>query len=84
MLATGREIRPILVLPDSQGEPCVSNFPDVSSAHVACLLDAGEGEDQAWMDPMPGPASAEVAKAYVAAVEGSHQGRILDPHEFAK
>ena len=36
------------------------------------------------MDPMPGLASAEVAKAYVAAVEGSHQGRILDPHEFAK
>jgi hypothetical protein len=31
---------------------------------------------------MPGLASAEVAKAYVAAVEGSHQGRILDPHEF--
>jgi hypothetical protein len=36
------------------------------------------------MDPMPGLASAEVAKAIVAAVEGSHQGRILDPHEFAK
>ena len=36
------------------------------------------------MDPTPGLASAEVAKAYVAAVEGSHQGRILDPHEVAK
>jgi NAD(P)-dependent dehydrogenase (short-subunit alcohol dehydrogenase family) len=36
------------------------------------------------MDPTPGLASAEVAKAYVAAVEGSHQGRILDLHEFAK
>ncbi len=31
------------------------------------------------MDPTPGLASATVAKAYVAAVEGSHQGRILDP-----
>ena len=31
------------------------------------------------MDPTPGLASAVVAKAYVAAVEGSHQGRILDP-----
>ncbi len=36
------------------------------------------------MDPTAGLASAEVSKAYVAAVEGSHQGRILDPHEFAK
>ncbi len=36
------------------------------------------------MDPTAGLASADVAKAYVAAVEGSHQGRILDPHEFAK
>jgi hypothetical protein len=24
-------------------------------------------------------ASADVAKAYVAAVEGSHQGKIIDP-----
>jgi NAD(P)-dependent dehydrogenase (short-subunit alcohol dehydrogenase family) len=31
------------------------------------------------MDPTPGLASAEVAKAYVAAVEGPHQGKILDP-----
>ena len=31
------------------------------------------------MDPSPGLASADVAKAYVAAVEGSHQGQILDP-----
>jgi NAD(P)-dependent dehydrogenase (short-subunit alcohol dehydrogenase family) len=31
------------------------------------------------MDPTPGLASADVAKAYVAAVEGSHQGKILDP-----
>ncbi len=36
------------------------------------------------MDPSPGLASADVAKAYVAAVEGSHQGSILDPHDFAK
>ncbi len=36
------------------------------------------------MDPSPGLASAEVAKAYVAAVEGSHRGRVLDPHQFAK
>ena len=31
------------------------------------------------MDPTPGMASAVVAKAYVGAVEGSHQGEILDP-----
>ena len=31
------------------------------------------------MDPTPGLASADVAKAYVAAVEGSHQGKITDP-----
>ena len=31
------------------------------------------------MDPTSGLASADVAKAYVAAVEGSHQGVILDP-----
>ena len=31
------------------------------------------------MDPTPGLASADVAKAYVAAVEGSDQGRIIDP-----
>ena len=31
------------------------------------------------MDPTPGPAAATVAKAYVAAVQGSHQGKILDP-----
>ena len=35
------------------------------------------------MDPTPGMASAAVAKAYVAAVEGSHQGKILDPREFS-
>ena len=31
------------------------------------------------MDPASGLAAATVAKAYVAAVEGSHQGKILDP-----
>ena len=31
------------------------------------------------MDPASGLASATVAKAYVAALEGSHQGKILDP-----
>lgn len=31
------------------------------------------------MDPSPGQAAADVAKAYVAAVEGKHQGQILDP-----
>lgn len=31
------------------------------------------------MDPTPGLASAVVARAYVAAVEGSQQGKILDP-----
>jgi NAD(P)-dependent dehydrogenase (short-subunit alcohol dehydrogenase family) len=31
------------------------------------------------MDPTPGLASADVAKAYVAAVEGTYQGQILDP-----
>lgn len=34
------------------------------------------------MDPTPGLAAADVAKAYVAAVEGSHQGKILDPAQF--
>ena len=31
------------------------------------------------MDPSPGLASADVANAYVAAVEGSHPGKVLDP-----
>jgi NAD(P)-dependent dehydrogenase (short-subunit alcohol dehydrogenase family) len=31
------------------------------------------------MDPTPGLAAADVAKAYVAAVEGSQQGKIVDP-----
>ena len=31
------------------------------------------------MDPASGLAAATVAKAYVAAVKGSHQGKILDP-----
>jgi NAD(P)-dependent dehydrogenase (short-subunit alcohol dehydrogenase family) len=34
------------------------------------------------MDPTPGLASSAVAKAYVAAVEGSHQGKILDPRRL--
>jgi len=34
------------------------------------------------MDPTPGLASADVAKAYVAAVEGSRQGEILEPSRF--
>ena len=34
------------------------------------------------MDPTPGLAAADVAKAYVAAVEGSHQGKILEPAQF--
>ena len=34
------------------------------------------------MDPAPGLSAADVAKAYVAAVEGSQQGAILDPHQF--
>ena len=34
------------------------------------------------MDPTPGLASADVAKAYVAAVEGTHQGAILQPAQF--
>jgi len=33
-------------------------------------------------DPSPGLASADVAKAYVAAAEGPHQGQILDPAEL--
>jgi NAD(P)-dependent dehydrogenase (short-subunit alcohol dehydrogenase family) len=36
------------------------------------------------MDPASGLASAEVAKAYVAAVEGSNQGVILDPRQLRK
>jgi NAD(P)-dependent dehydrogenase (short-subunit alcohol dehydrogenase family) len=35
------------------------------------------------MEPTPGLASADVAKAYVAAVEGSHQGAVLDPRQFS-
>ena len=31
------------------------------------------------MDPAPGLAAADVAKAYVAAVEGADQGKILEP-----
>jgi NAD(P)-dependent dehydrogenase (short-subunit alcohol dehydrogenase family) len=34
------------------------------------------------MDPTPGLAAADVAKAYVAAVEGTDQGKILDPAKF--
>lgn len=34
------------------------------------------------MDPAPGLSAADVAKTYVAAVEGSQQGTILDPHQF--
>ena len=34
------------------------------------------------MDPAPGLSAADVAKAYVAAVEGCQQGAILDPHQF--
>jgi NAD(P)-dependent dehydrogenase (short-subunit alcohol dehydrogenase family) len=36
------------------------------------------------MDPTPGLASADVAKAYVAAVEGSHQGKIIDPGRLSE
>ena len=35
------------------------------------------------MDPSSGLASAEVAKVYVAAVEGSNQGKILDPRQLS-
>ncbi len=34
------------------------------------------------MDPTPGLAAAEVAKAYVAAVAGRQQGEILDPRRL--
>jgi len=33
-------------------------------------------------DAAPGLSAAEVAKAYMAAVEGSYQGAILDPRQF--
>ena len=36
------------------------------------------------IDPTSGLAAAEVAKIYLAAVEGSHQGVILDPHRLGK
>ncbi len=36
------------------------------------------------MDPKPGLAAADVAKAYVAAVEGSHQGAVLDPLQLKR
>jgi NAD(P)-dependent dehydrogenase (short-subunit alcohol dehydrogenase family) len=34
------------------------------------------------MDPAPGLSAADVAKAYVAAVEGKHQGQTLEPAAF--
>jgi NAD(P)-dependent dehydrogenase (short-subunit alcohol dehydrogenase family) len=34
------------------------------------------------MDPTPGLAAADVAMAFLAAVEGSHQGMILEPAQF--
>lgn len=37
---------------------------------------------QLGMDPSIGLPAAEVAKAYVASVEGSHQGAILDPRRL--
>ena len=36
------------------------------------------------MDPTPGLASATVAKAYVAAVEGSDQGKVIQPQGVAR
>jgi len=36
------------------------------------------------MDPSSGLAAAEVAKAYVAAVDGLHQGAVLDPRQVKK
>jgi NAD(P)-dependent dehydrogenase (short-subunit alcohol dehydrogenase family) len=36
------------------------------------------------MDPGPGLAAAEVAKAYIAAVEGPPQGTVLDPRQLGK
>jgi hypothetical protein len=39
-------------------------------------------DDKLGMDPTRGLASADVAKAYVAAVEGPHQGKILDPRRL--
>ena len=34
------------------------------------------------MDPASGLAASDVAKAYLAAVEGRHQGQTLDPAAF--
>jgi NAD(P)-dependent dehydrogenase (short-subunit alcohol dehydrogenase family) len=36
------------------------------------------------MDPTSGPASAKVAKAYVAVIEGLNQGVIPDPRQLGK
>jgi NAD(P)-dependent dehydrogenase (short-subunit alcohol dehydrogenase family) len=36
------------------------------------------------MDPGSGLAAADVAKGYVAAIEGLHQGKVLDPRELEK
>ncbi len=36
------------------------------------------------MDPNSGLAAADVAKAYVVAVEGQHQGKVLDPRQLDK
>ena len=35
------------------------------------------------MDPTPGLAAADVAKAYVGAVEGVQQGKIIDPGQVS-
>ena len=36
------------------------------------------------MDPAPGLSAADVAKAYVAAVEGAQQGAVLDSRQFVR
>ncbi len=36
------------------------------------------------MDPGSGLTAADVAKAYVAAIEGLHQGKVLDPRQLEK
>jgi len=36
------------------------------------------------MDPGSGLTAADVAKAYVAAIEGLHQGKVLDPRQLGK
>ena len=58
------------------GEAKIRNIRKLT--HQCCEPAVKETMVKLGMDPTSGLASADVAKAYVAAIEGSHQGVILD------